>query len=78
MELRVNLEASVSAMVVADGMGGLAGGRFYSEAALELWYRELLHTIMGEGFRGCSLHQQIDALAEFSEHIFRKNKRTAL
>lgn len=72
MELRVNLEASVSAMVVADGMGGLAGGRFYSEAALELWYRELLHTIMGEGFRGCSLHQQIDALAEFSEHIFEK------
>ena len=31
MELRINLEASISAMVVADGMGGLAGGKFYSE-----------------------------------------------
>ena len=30
MELRINLEASVRAMVVADGMGGLAGGKFYS------------------------------------------------
>lgn len=72
MELRINLEASINAMVVADGMGGLAGGKFYSEEALELWYRGLLDTMMGEAFRGCSLHQQIDALAEFSEHIFEK------
>lgn len=72
MELRINLEASISAMVVADGMGGLAGGKFYSEAALELWYRGLLDTMMGENFRDCSLHQQIEVLTEFSENIFEK------
>ena len=75
MELRINLEASISAMVVADGMGGLAGGKFYSEAALELWYQGLLDTMMGENFRDCSLHQQIEALAEFSENIFEKINR---
>lgn len=75
MELRINLEASVNAMVVADGMGGLAGGKFYSETALELWYRGLLKTMMGESFRGCSLHQQIDVLMEFSETIFEKINR---
>lgn len=75
MELRINLEASISAMVVADGMGGLAGGKFYSEAALELWYQGLLDTMMGENFRDCSLYQQIEALAEFSENIFEKINR---
>lgn len=75
MELRINLEASICAMVVADGMGGLTGGKFYSEEALELWYRGLLDTMMGEAFRGCSLHQQIDALTEFSEQIFEKINR---
>lgn len=75
MELRINLEASISAMVVADGMGGLAGGKFYSEAALELWYQGLLDTMMGENFRDCSLHQQIEVLMEFSENIFEKINR---
>ena len=75
MELRINLEASISAMVVADGMGGLSGGKFYSEAALELWYQGLLDTMMGENFRDCSLHQQIEALTEFSENIFEKINR---
>ena len=73
MELRINLEASISAMVVADGMGGLSGGKFYSEAALELWYQGLLDTMMGENFRDCSLHQQIEALTEFSEKCSRCN-----
>lgn len=70
MELKINLEATVSAMVVADGMGGLSAGKTYSEAAVELWYRGLLQTIMGEGFRDCSLQQQIETLTEFSETIF--------
>ena len=75
MELRINLEASVSAMVVADGMGGLSGGKIYSESALKLWYRGLLNTIMSDNFRDCSLHQQIDALMDFSENIFEKINR---
>ncbi|MCD8018171.1 MAG: serine/threonine-protein phosphatase [Clostridiales bacterium] len=75
MELRINLEASVSAMVVADGMGGLSAGKFYSEVAMEMWYRGLLDTMMGSGFRDCSLHQQIDSLEDFSENIFEKVNR---
>ncbi|MDO5146326.1 MAG: serine/threonine-protein phosphatase [Eubacteriales bacterium] len=75
MEMRINLEASVSAMVVADGMGGLSDGKMYSETAVELWYRGLLQTMMGEGFRDCSLHQQIETLEEYSEHIFERINR---
>ena len=30
MEFRMNAEAAVRAMVVADGMGGLSGGKYYS------------------------------------------------
>lgn len=75
MELRINLEASVSAMVVADGMGGLSGGKFYSQAAMDLWYRGLLNTLMSDSFRDCSLHQQIDALTEFAGGIFEKINR---
>lgn len=75
MELRMNLEASVSAMVVADGMGGLSGGKLYSQAAMDLWYRGLLCTLMSDSFRDCSLHQQIDALTEFAEHVFEKINR---
>lgn len=75
MEMRINLEASVSAMVVADGMGGLSAGKTYSEAAVELWYRGLLQTMLREGFRDCSLHQQIEVLSEYSENIFEKINR---
>ena len=70
IELRVNHEASVSAMVVADGMGGLSGGKYYSEAAVKLWYEALLKTIMGDGFKDCSLSQQIETLWEFAQGIF--------
>ena len=28
MEIRMNAEAAVKAMVVADGMGGLSGGKY--------------------------------------------------
>lgn len=41
MEFRMNAEAAVRAMVVADGMGGLSGGKYYSEAAVNMWYQEL-------------------------------------
>ena len=34
MEIHMNAEAVVKAMVVADGMGGLSGGKYYSEAAV--------------------------------------------
>ena len=45
MEIRMNAEAAVKAMIVADGMGGLSGGKYYSEAAVNLWYQELLQIL---------------------------------
>lgn len=75
MEIRMNHEAAVSAMVVADGMGGLSAGKRYSEGAINLWYEELVKTVMGDGFRDGSLPQQIDTLMEFSRQIYGKINR---
>lgn len=76
MEIRMNDEAAVRAMVVADGMGGLSGGKYYSEAAVNLWYQELLSTLMSEKFRGNPLDRQIDILQEFSQEIYGKLNQT--
>ena len=76
MEIRMNDEAAVRAMVVADGMGGLSGGKYYSEAAVNMWYQELLSTIMSERFRGNPLDRQIDILQEFSREIYGKLNQT--
>lgn len=76
MEIRMNDEAAVRAMVVADGMGGLSGGKYYSEAAVNMWYQELLSTIMSERFRGNPLDRQIDILQEFSKEIYGKLNQT--
>ena len=76
MEIRMNDEAAVRALVVADGMGGLSGGKYYSEAAVNMWYQELLVTIMSERFRGNPLDRQIDILQEFSKEIYGKLNQT--
>ena len=72
MDLRLNHEATVSAFVVADGMGGLNAGNLYSRTAVDLWYEELLRLIMGETFQGCPLKSQIDALKDFSVKVYHK------
>ena len=56
--------------IVADGMGGLSGGKYYSEAAVNLWYQELLQTLMSDRFKGNPLDRQIEILQEFSEEIY--------
>ena len=76
MEIRMNDEAAVRAMVVADGMGGLSGGKYYSEAAVNMCYQELLSTLMSEKFRGNPLDRQIDILQEFSKEIYGKLNQT--
>lgn len=76
MELRVNHEASVHAMVVADGMGGLAGGKLYSETAVRLWYQNLVEVIMSDEFRDGPLWQQTELLQEFCEDVFDKINRS--
>ena len=58
--------------IVADGMGGLSGGKYYSEAAVNLWYQELLQTLMSDRFKGNPLDRQIEILQEFSEEIYSK------
>ena len=70
MEIRMNDEAAVRAMVVADGMGGLSGGKYYSDSAVKLWYQELLTLLMSDKFRANSLDRQIETLIEFSEEIY--------
>ena len=70
MDLQMNHEATVSAFVVADGMGGLSEGHQYSRKALDLWYEELLKLMMGEDFRGCALKAQIEVLEEFCAEVF--------
>lgn len=76
MEIRMNDEAAVKAMVVADGMGGLSGGKYYSEAAVNMWYQELLTTLMSDRFRGNPLDRQIDILQEFSGEIYGRLNQT--
>ena len=68
MEIRMNAEAAVKAMVVADGMGGLSGGKYYSEAAVNLWYQELLQILMSDRFKGNPLDRQIEILQEMQDY----------
>lgn len=70
MEFRLNHEAGVYAMAVADGMGGLAAGKDYSNMAVRLWYRELLKLIMGDEFAGGTLENQTELLREFSGKVY--------
>lgn len=72
MEIRMNDEAAVKVMVVADGMGGLSGGKYYSEAAVNIWYQELIATLMSDRFRGNPLDRQIEILQKFSKEIYGK------
>lgn len=72
IEFRINHEASVHVMAVADGMGGLSGGRFYSRAAIRILNEKLLGLIMGEEFLGSPLPEQTELLEDFCSGIFQK------
>lgn len=75
IELGLNHEATVKAMVVADGMGGMSGGRFFSDKAVKLWCEMLLKLLMSEDFRDCSLPTQIDSLYRFMQESFERINR---
>ena len=72
LKLRINHEASVHVMSVADGMGGLSGGKYYSRAAVRLLNEKLLHLIMDDDFRGSSLDEQTELLLDFSGRVFQE------
>ncbi len=70
MELRMNHEAAVSGMAVADGMGGMAGGKYFSELAVRLWFQHLQQMIMSDDFRGQTLMQQQQRLERFNKEVY--------
>lgn len=72
LEIGLNHEAMVKAMVVADGMGGMSGGKFYSDRAVKLWCEMLLKLIMSDDFRDCSIPTQIDNLTGFMRQSFER------
>lgn len=72
MEIHMNAEAVVKAMVVADGMGGLSGGQILFRGGSKSVVQELLQTLMSDRFKGNPLDRQIVILQEFSEEIYSK------
>ena len=76
MELALNHEARVCSMVVADGMGGLAAGKDYSSAAVKLWYRDLVRTLLSDEFCMNSLENQLELLKEHTARTYARIGRT--
>ena len=72
IEFRINHEAAVHLMAVADGMGGLTGGSYYSRTAVSLFTESLLKVIMGEEFMGSPLSDQTDLLVDFCRRVFQE------
>ncbi len=71
MEIRMNHEAAVTAMAVADGMGGMEGGKYFSDLAVKIWFGQLQQIMMGESFRGRSIQEQEEALRHFSTDVYK-------
>lgn len=59
-------------MSVADGMGGLSAGKYYSRAAVRLVNEKLLHLIMDDSFRGSTLDEQTELLTRFCRKVFQE------
>ena len=70
MEIRVNYDSTVRGMAVADGMGGMSGGAFFSELAVRLWFEKLYRRVTDPEFCGRPLRTQIDLLKQFSEQVY--------
>lgn len=76
MELALNHEARVCSLVVADGMGGLAAGKEYSSAAIRLWYRDLVRTLLSDEFSLNSLENQLEVLKDHTIRTYARIGRT--
>ena len=70
MEIRINYDSTVRGMAVADGMGGMAGGAFFSELAVKLWFEKLYRQVSDSDFCGRPLKTQIEILKQFSEQVY--------
>ena len=76
MELALNHEARVCSLVVADGMGGLAAGKEYSSAAVRLWYRDLVRTLLSDEFSRNTLENQLEVLKDHTIRTYARIGRT--
>ena len=72
MEYRVNHEAMIKAMLVADGMGGLACGEVASDLAGRKWMLKLHQLTMSKDFLGKTLNEQIEQLKLFSYKVVKE------
>ena len=66
MEYRVNYEAMIRTMLVADGMGGLSCGELAASLAGEKWMLKLQKMTISDKFLGRSLNEQIEQLKTFA------------
>lgn len=74
-DIRVNHEAAVSVYCVADGMGGLLGGKMYSKDAIREFYQRLMFLLTGDEFVEGSLEEQLTLLETFSSQVYKKINR---
>lgn len=72
LKMRINHEAAVHVMCVADGMGGLTQGEHYSKAAVRLLNEKLLKVIMDDAFKGSPLDEQMEQLNSFCHRVFQE------
>ncbi len=70
MSLRVNHEAEIAAYTVADGMGGLSGGKYFSSTAVRLFFEKLTRMAMEQDFLGAPLEDQLRRIGEFSAEVY--------
>ncbi len=72
MEYRVNHEAMIRILLVADGMGGLSHGGEASEKAARKWILKLQEATLSKNFQGRTLNEQIEYLKTFSSIVMKE------
>lgn len=72
IEYRINHEAMIKTMIVADGMGGLACGEEAATLAGEKWVLKLQKLTMSKNFLGKSLKDQMEQLKHFSYEVYQE------